>query len=597
MKRSRTIIATVLSLITVLLLFNCVKKENYLSPLTGIQITDVAVEPDATAYTINISGNLSRYVVASHIDLETNEEATWIEDINLKQDKKIVFKFEQNLTMKDRTAHVTLSLDGSRDDFDDAGLKVEFNVMQRHNNVFDSLMIDTLKLAWDETTDTLVFRRTLKGIKTEIVYDDVNSKTSWLKVELDGNLAILKAQKNNTGSPRSADVTLFMSSENVESNSVKISFNVVQDFHVTITPERRNLIVDHSEHTEEIKVESNAKYIVDKDVDWVSCDINPINETTEILALNFAANRTNKNRVGNLIFKVGGIEQARITVTQRTDPAISITFKDKRESMTFSKSGGVFNLPIKTLTPDYRYSKKQAWLSIGSKQAISDSLYYHEVTVKDFTGDSFERFDTIVFTTYNDTVRFPIMQHKYVYLNEAAHELEKDSNFDLNATAMGDRPVLWSSEHPSIATVDENGKVTALKKGETRIYATISSNDEYKGYSDFCTVSVFEVPDKVNIRRQAGAYEELNGYVVSECPVSVRNDYSKTIEIESATLYGIRGKRGQSGDYTQELGASSIGSGKSHTFQLQEKLDSIVQPKVVISIKANGKNYTKTVNY
>jgi hypothetical protein len=189
------------------------------------------------------------------------------------------------------------------------------------------------------------------------------------------------------------------------------------------------------------------------------------------------------------------------------------------------------------------------------------------------------------------------MQHKYVYLNEAAHELEKDSNFELKATAMGDRPVSWSSEHPGIATVDENGKVSALKKGQTRIYATISSNDDYKGYSDFCTVTVFEVPDKVSVRRQTGAYEELNGYVASECPVSVRNDYSKTIEIESATLYGTRGKRGQSGNYTQELGASNIGSGKSHTFQLQEKLDSIVQPKVVISIKVNGKNYTKTVNY
>ena len=47
-----------------------------------------------------------------------------------------------------------------------------------------------------------------------------------------------------------------------------------------------------------------------------------------------------------------------------------------------------------------------------------------------------------------------------------------------------DREVTWSSQNPAVATVDENGKVTAVKEGSTEITASVG------GYTAVCKVTV-----------------------------------------------------------------------------------------------------------
>ncbi len=61
---------------------------------------------------------------------------------------------------------------------------------------------------------------------------------------------------------------------------------------------------------------------------------------------------------------------------------------------------------------------------------------------------------------------------------------------DINAT---DRTVTWSSSNPAIATVDANGKVTAVAAGEASI--TVTTNDG--GKTDSCKVTVTPAPAKI----------------------------------------------------------------------------------------------------
>ncbi len=63
--------------------------------------------------------------------------------------------------------------------------------------------------------------------------------------------------------------------------------------------------------------------------------------------------------------------------------------------------------------------------------------------------------------------------------------LNKDQTTVLTVEA-GDNDIIWVSSNPSIASVDDNGKVTAHKKGVVTITATVADTTVY----DTCTVTV-----------------------------------------------------------------------------------------------------------
>ena len=74
-------------------------------------------------------------------------------------------------------------------------------------------------------------------------------------------------------------------------------------------------------------------------------------------------------------------------------------------------------------------------------------------------------------------------------LSETNIELDKGEMFTLTATVMpedaADKSISWSSSNNSIATVDENGTITAINTGEAIITVTASN-----GVSASCTVNV-----------------------------------------------------------------------------------------------------------
>lgn len=58
-------------------------------------------------------------------------------------------------------------------------------------------------------------------------------------------------------------------------------------------------------------------------------------------------------------------------------------------------------------------------------------------------------------------------------LGEPFNSLELSNPYDVS-------PIIWSSSNTEVATVDENGNVTIVGVGKTRIVATFAGNDEYK---------------------------------------------------------------------------------------------------------------------
>ena len=82
-----------------------------------------------------------------------------------------------------------------------------------------------------------------------------------------------------------------------------------------------------------------------------------------------------------------------------------------------------------------------------------------------------------------------------VVLNRATASLKIDETVSLSATVLPanawDKSISWSSSDETIATVDENGTVTAVALGSATIKATACSNPEAFGE---CTVSVVPTP-------------------------------------------------------------------------------------------------------
>lgn len=90
--------------------------------------------------------------------------------------------------------------------------------------------------------------------------------------------------------------------------------------------------------------------------------------------------------------------------------------------------------------------------------------------------------------------------------------------YPANATDTG---VSWTSSNPTVATVDENGVVTALTTGTTII--TVTSNDG--GFTDKCTVNVRAAEPENNIKSLADAAATTTVGTAPVLPTTVTATY------------------------------------------------------------------------
>ena len=86
------------------------------------------------------------------------------------------------------------------------------------------------------------------------------------------------------------------------------------------------------------------------------------------------------------------------------------------------------------------------------------------------------------------------------YINLKAGEIYEGLSVSYNPTTADNKNVTWQSSNPSIATVDSNGKITAIIGGETRITVTSKENPLIKAE---CIVSVIQPVTGISINKPA----------------------------------------------------------------------------------------------
>ena len=207
-----------------------------------------------------------------------------------------------------------------------------------------------------------------------------------------------------------------------------------------------------------------------------------------------------------------------VTVTEKAVPVTGVTLdKDKLEL----PEGDAAQL-IATVLPENATNKKVIWSSSDPSTASVDQN--GNVTAI-ATGWLWPGTATITATTEDGgyaatckvTVTEKIIPVTSVTLDKDKLELDKGTTAQLKATVLPEnatyKNVTWRSSNESIATVDQNGKVTAKSAGT----ATVTVTTEDGGYMAICKVTVTEK-------------------IIPVTSVSLDNDRLNLIEGEAAQL-------------------------------------------------------------
>ena len=172
-----------------------------------------------------------------------------------------------------------------------------------------------------------------------------------------------------------------------------------------------------------------------------------------------------------------------------------------------------------------------------------------------------------------------------ITLNTQETSIKKGDTADLDVIytpedTTDDKTVTWTSSDDEIATVDENGVVTALKDGETTITATVGS------HTAECLVHVREVPlegidlDKTAITMNKG--EKSEALVVSYNPEDTTDDKTVTWSSENEDIATV-----------EDGVVTAVGAGTTNiTAKVGEFTATcevtVVVPLESISVKADG---------
>ena len=163
----------------------------------------------------------------------------------------------------------------------------------------------------------------------------------------------------------------------------------------------------------------------------------------------------------------------------------------------------------------------------------------NEVPINSFLGGGANAsdFGDIRFTMPNDDVTIDVIFEGYgeddddvpvtgVSLNKDAAELEPNQTLTLVATVVPEdatnKAITWSSSDTEVATVDENGVVTAVGAGEAIITVTTVDGE----FTDTCTVTVME-------KGEVKPYYELTPIVDEVYTIGTTEDGIKTMTVNA----------------------------------------------------------------
>ncbi len=576
------------------IVYSFILKQKHNDVLEGKTIPAQQLTFDQSTDTIKVSYSLKGFK-AQLLDNVSGKTPTWLQ-AEVEEHNIILKATAKNMAKSDRLATVTIYQPNNGNIIDDNTIYTSFKVTHQHNTATDSLAISSRSVEADQTIDSVTVDCSLKGFSSKNIDRATSTSARWLNVQVQDQKIFLKSAVNNTSEDRSALVTIYQpNNDPVYKDTIQHTFLFTQKAKKRLEPETNKLETDYTAHSVSFKVTSNVKYQIMEDCDWIlSYKMTPIDEEHEKLTFDLSENETTEDRIGTIVLSSGSLK-AIVTLTQKTNP--DINFLDlTSDNLLFGKYSSSFSLKIKTLTPNYTITKAQnsSWLSIRGKSSQGNNLYLHNIYLQDFFGDVGDRIDTIIVKNFIEEKRLIIKQTNYLALNITTVEIEEGKQLQLSCENLTQVPITWSTTNKNVALVDNSGMISALKSGTATIKASIGAYGNIADYYDQCVVKVYNASDKVSISldKSTGSFMKTGGYVTSNCPIIIQNDFNSMVSINSVKI------EGNDGDYAFTCSDKNvnINMGKSHTFKV-EQMKSVLNPVIIVTMTCNGKSYTKKINY
>ena len=269
---------------------------------------------------------------------------------------------------------------------------------------------------------------------------------------------------------------------------------------------------------------------------------------------------TNNGKIensGTLPSDIKGNVPPSITTTSLVDGTVNTAYSATLEASGNPTSWGITDGSLPT-----NFTLNASTGEISGTLTTAETSTFTVTATNDYGSDSQE-----LTLTIDAQTNVPVAS---VTLNKSSLSLEVGTSETLTATVLPDnatnKAVTWSSNDSTVATVDESGKVIAVKAGT----ATITVTTVEGNYTDSCTVTVTAQPSYSIAASPAtlnfGSIDDGQAAPAAQT-VTITNtgNQSVTVKLPTSTNYTITAGKG----FTN--GTATLVQGATATFNVQPK--------------------------
>ena len=401
---------------------------------------------------------------------------------------------------------------------------------------------------------------------------------------ISSRLLSLSVDENTSVETRTAKIKLY---DKNSSASVEVILNQLSSS-PTIMAEKKEYEVDANKQNLDIKVSSNVNYAVDLlGTDWITYNESKTRAlSTSTVRLAIDKNDTYDSRTAKIrLYEKDGSAADTITITQKAKIGIEIPTKE----FTVDELGGTITIKINA-NVDYKLTSNDAWIKESSKTRGLTSNE-HQFTIEAL-GDGENRTGTITVSSKdlsNQTIT--IKQRQTLAFNKAEVTILVDKTNKLSITNLTNQELQWSSSDESIATVNKEGEVTGMKKGD----ATITAKSADGKHEATCKVLVREITDLVDAYCNGGDISSDGKFVPNGGKINWTFHNGSPIKVKLKSRQLIDGD----GVKDKEVAINKdVQSGASETINITIQGEDIPLPiKCIFKYEFDGKDYSAEAIY
>ena len=301
----------------------------------------------------------------------------------------------------------------------------------------------------------------------------------------------LSIDENENYETRTAKIKLY---DKNSSASVEVILNQLSNT-PTISAEKKEYEVDANKQNLDIKISSNVDYTVDlQGTEWIS-NRNAKTRTLATSTLNLSIDKNDgyDSRTAKImLYEKNGSASEEITITQKAKNEIEIPNKE----FIVDENGGTLNIEVNS-NVDYKFiinDNCKEWIKEPSKtRGLTSHTHLLEISP---LGDGENRTGTVTVSNedFKISKSITIKQRQTLIFNKAEVTVLVDKVNKLSITNLTEQDIQWSSSDESIATVNKEGEVTGMKKGD----ATITAKSADGKHIATCKVMVREIVDLID---------------------------------------------------------------------------------------------------